>query len=277
MKAEAFWSDWPRDFVEVTGADARAYLHSQLSQDVQAMAVGEARWSYLLQPNGKVDALLRVTETGEGRFVLDVDKGFGAAVLVRLERFRIRVKVDMEPLPWHCVAVRGAEAASVAVAAAGGDTWSVPSWWGDPSAWDVIGPESAPPAGVPTADRARLERARVEAGWPAMGAELTERTIPGEVGPLLDLAVSFTKGCYPGQELVERMDSRGALAPHQLRRLHSNGSVLAVGDALVVAGQDVGTVTSVAGAQGLAVMARSVEPGATALVGGVAVSILPLR
>jgi folate-binding protein YgfZ len=272
-----FWCEWPRDFVEVTGADARAYLHSQLSQDVQAMGVGEARWSYLLQPNGKVEALVRVTRADEGRFVLDVDKGFGAAVLVRLERFRIRVKVEMEPLAWRCVAVRGDLAERVVVTASGIEGVAVPSWWSVPAAWDLIGPEPRPPEDVPAGDRARLEAARIEAGWPAMGAELTERTIPGEIGPLLDLAVSFTKGCYPGQELLERMDARGAAAPHQLRRLRADRGALEVGEVVLAAGQSVGTVSSAAGPEGLAVLARSVEPGVVGRVDGVTVSILPLR
>jgi folate-binding protein YgfZ len=272
-----FWCEWPRDFVEVSGADARAYLHSQLSQDVQSMPVGEARWSYLLQPTGKIDALVRVTRAGEARYVLDVDKGFGAAVLVRLERFRIRVKVEMEPLAWRCLAVRGDLAERAVVVGAGADALAVPSWWSVPAAWDVIGPEVAPPEGVPAGDRARLEAARIEAGWPAMGAEVTKRTIPGEIGPLLELAVSFTKGCYPGQELVERMHSRGAAAPHQLRRLHADGGALEVGEDVRAADRTVGTVSSAAGAEGLAVVARSVEPGAVGRVDGVTVSILPLR
>ena len=68
----------------------------------------------------------------------------------------------------------------------------------------------------------RLERERIVAGWPALGAELTEPDHPGRERSGADLAVSFTKGCYPGQELVERMDCRQSLAPRLLRRLRAS-------------------------------------------------------
>ena len=64
---------------------------------------------------------------------------------------------------------------------------------------------------------AELEAARVADGWPAMGVEIEPgETIPAETG-VVAVAVDFRKGCYPGQELVERMDSRGATAPRSLR------------------------------------------------------------
>ena len=67
-------------------------------------------------------------------------------------------------------------------------------------------------------DRA-TRRQRIALGWPALGAELVPgESIPAATG-LAGIAVSFTKGCYPGQELVERMDSRAAEAPRSLRRL----------------------------------------------------------
>jgi folate-binding protein YgfZ len=277
MSGQTFWSDWPRDFVSVRGADAHAYLNSQLSQDIASLDEGQATWSYVLQPNGKVDALARVTRVDAETFVVDVDGGYGAAVLVRLDRFRIRVKVDLEPLPWRCIAVRGPDAAVAAASATDERTLAVVSWWGERTAADLIGPDPEPPMGIPGADRAWLDRERIVAGWPALGAELTERTIPAEVGPLLDVAVSFTKGCYPGQELVERMHSRGSLPPRLLRRVRSSGPDLVVDSAVVVHGEDVGVVTSAVGAEGLALVSRSVEPGSLGEVDGAAVSVSALR
>jgi folate-binding protein YgfZ len=279
VTGETFWCDWPRDFVIVSGADAHAYLNSQLSQDISALEARDSNWSFLLQPNGKIDALVRVTRTEDEAFVVDVDGGFGAAALIRLDRFRIRVKVELEPLSWRCLAVRGPDAADAADAARTADerTLAVVSWWHDPGAADLIGPDPAPPMGVPGADRTRMERERIVAGWPALGAELTERTIPGETGPLLDVAVSFTKGCYPGQELVERMDSRHSLPPRLLRRVRATGGDLAPGATIAVEGQDVGTVTSAVGADGLALIARAIEPGTPGEIGRLSVSISPLR
>lgn len=96
------------------------------------------------------------------------------------------------------------------------------------------------------------EAARVAAGWPRLGHEIVPgETIPAVTG-VVPLAVNFTKGCYPGQELVERMDSRGADAPRSLRIVEIGDGIVR-GDALVdESGADVGTVTSVSPSGGLA-------------------------
>ena len=204
-----FWCDYPRDVVQVHGPDAASYLQSQLSQDLRPLAVGDSAWSFVLQPTGKIDVLLRVFRTGDDTFVLDTDAGFGEAMVARLNRFKIRVKADITPLDWPCIAVRGvADAPSGAVVA-----------WGE--GYDLLGPAPQPPEGVEQGDAAQLLAARIDAVWPQMGTEIVPgKTIPGETG-ITDVAVSYTKGCYPGQELVERMDSRGATAPRLLQRVVS--------------------------------------------------------
>ena len=70
---------------------------------------------------------------------------------------------------------------------------------------------------VPPGDPAAFEAARIEAGVPAMGREITDKTIPQEAGALVEHAVSFTKGCYTGQELVARLDARGNNVARRLR------------------------------------------------------------
>ena len=250
------------------GPTRSSYLQSQLSQDLTSLAVGASVWSLLLEPNGKVCALVRVSRPDEALVVVDTDAGHGPAVHARLDRFRIRVKAEIRALDWRGVAVRGAAADGLV------------SWWADPDAVDVLGDEPAVPGGLVVVDPDRLEAARVVAGWPAQGRELTEATIPGELGPLLALAVSFTKGCYPGQELVERMNSRGAQAPRLLRRLRvpEGAHDLTAGAAAVAGGREVGSVTSAAGPAGLALLGRAVEPGAGVVeVDGVAVDVLPLH
>jgi folate-binding protein YgfZ len=196
-----FWSEYPRDVVQVSGADAQSYLQSQLSNDIRTVEVGDSRWAFLLQPTGKIDVLLRVWRTADDAFVLDTDAGFGEAMVARLNRFKIRVKADIAPLDWRCVAVRGGTGDGLVA-------------WGE--GYDLLGEAPAPPDGVPHGD---LLAARIDEAWPAMGAEIVPGdTIPAETG-ITDVAVSFTKGCYPGQELVERMDSRAVTAPRLLRRL----------------------------------------------------------
>ena len=85
------------DVVVIEGPDAATYLQSQASQDLRGMVVGDARWTFLLQPTGKVDVLARVTMTGDERFELDTDAGFGPELEARLNRFKIRVKATVEP------------------------------------------------------------------------------------------------------------------------------------------------------------------------------------
>ena len=110
----------------------------------------------------------------------------------------------------------------------------------------------------------RNESERIELGWPAMGHELVAgETIPQGTG-LTRIAVSFTKGCYPGQELVERMDSRGAEAPRTLRRLDvPEGS--AQGDPVRDGDQEVGEITSVVATRALGWVKRSSGVGEAVL------------
>ena len=196
-----FWSEYPRDVVQIAGPDAASYLQSQLSNDLRPVGVGDSRWAFLLQPTGKIDVLLRVWRTADDVFVLDTDAGFGEAMVARLNRFKIRVKADITPLAWRCIAVRGVAGDGLVA-------------WGE--GYDLLGESPVAPDGVAEGD---LHAARVDAAWPAMGAEIVPgESIPAETG-ITDVAVSFTKGCYPGQELVERMDSRAVTAPRLLRRL----------------------------------------------------------
>jgi folate-binding protein YgfZ len=229
-----FWVDVPRDVVRVSGPDALTYLQGQVSQDLLPLAVGDRRWTFLLQPNGRVEVLARVERTAEDAFVFDVDPGYGEALLARLNRFKIRVSVDIEALPWRVLCVRGGE--------------------------DIVGPDPPPPDGVRKGTAVELEAARVADGWPAMGAEIVPgETIPAETG-VVSVAVDFRKGCYAGQELVERMDSRGANAPRSLRILEvAEGA--SPGDPIEHDGEQVGVLTSVAGTTALGYVKRGVELG----------------
>ena len=106
------------------------------------------------------------------------------------------------------------------------------------------------------------EVARIEAGWPRMGFEIMPgETIPAVTG-VVSVAVNFTKGCYPGQELVERMDSRGADAPKQLRIVDAVKGAIP-GDPVIVDGTEVGAITSVspAGDLALAMIKRGHDVG----------------
>jgi len=97
--------------------------------------------------------------------------------------------------------------------------------------------------------------ARIAVAWPKMGSEIRPgETIPAETG-LAEVAVSFTKGCYPGQELVERMDSRGSTAPRHLEVLARHADD-APGTPVLHEGTEIGTITSVGTTQVLASIKR---------------------
>ncbi len=270
-----------RDALWLHGPDARGYLQGQCSQDVAGLGPGASVDALLLAPNGKLDALIRVHGLADG-FVIDVEGGFGDAVVARLERFKLRTKISLEPLGWRCVALRGA---AVDVPETGPGTAEGPpdllvagvewSGWGGV---DLLGPD--PAAAVPPEARwcgpAAYEACRIEAGIPVMGRELDGRTIAAEAD-LVERTVSFTKGCFTGQELVARLDARGSRVARHLCAVVLVGGAL---DPATVVGAELvgpdgtgrGEVTSAAwcpavgGPAGLAYAPRSLAvPGPVVL------------
>jgi folate-binding protein YgfZ len=269
-----------RDVVTLTGPETLTYLQGQLSQDVDAIEVGGSALSFVLQPTGKVDTWLRVDRVADDTFRLDTDAGAGAGLLARLERFKLRTKTEISlDEDVHVLAVRGADVADGAPC----------HWPGGPGS-DVFDPEPDDlPADLPddvvAYDDEMYEGLRIAHGVPAMGREITDQTIPAELGQwVIDASVSFTKGCFTGQELVARIDSRGGHVPRHLRGfISSEGLPPARGTPVTVDGKEVGTVTSEAidaggRAVGLAFVHRSVEPPARAQVDGadVVIHALPL-
>jgi folate-binding protein YgfZ len=259
------WCEVARDVVAVTGTDAESFLQGQLSQDVAAIDTGSSAWSFVLQPTGRVEVLCRVHRVNDRTFVLDTDGGWGEALVERLLRFRLRVDVDVSRLAWRCLSLLGADLTP--------GPGVVVGWWDEPGRVDLLGADVTPPEGAEGIGADEYERARIEAGWPAMGTELTSDTIPAEAG-IVPAAVSFTKGCFTGQELVARIDSRGGNVPRHLRILRAApGSAMSPGADVIVGAKEVGRVTSSAGDVALGLIARAVEPPAQASAGGVAVTV----
>ncbi len=267
-----------RDVVGVTGPDATSYLQGQCSQDVAGLEVGGTADALLLSPQGKVEVFLRVTRVDDG-FILDTDEGFGPEIIARLLRFRLRVKVDIDPLDWVCAAVRGPGTAGAVV---GRPDLVLPVEWPGLAGADLLGP--APSGGlsqwvgdVVRCDQSVWEAARIEAGVPVNGREVVEGSIAAELG-LVDRTVSFTKGCFTGQELVARLDSRGSNVARRLCGLVVPGredAVVPVGATVTTADGDhvVGSVSSAAWSPGrravvaLATLHRRVVPPETVVVG----------
>lgn len=288
----SFWARIERDVVVATGPEAGTFLQGQLSQDLTGLGVGQSTWSWLLAPNGKVDALLRVTRGSDEEWILDTDAGWGRPVMDRLARFKLRTKLTLEAVPASVIALRGDGWG------AGGTDGGPPHLvirppWPDQAGADIVylgvagGPTPVPELPVGTEfDPAGYEAWRIAAGIPRMGSELTERTIPAETG-LVEVTVSFTKGCYTGQELVARIDSRGSHVARTLwvLRLDPGGDpepepgteILAPGGQ----GTPAGTLTSVAPpgdgpVVALGYIRRGIEAGTelTAGAGGPAVEMV---
>jgi folate-binding protein YgfZ len=127
-------------------------------------------------------------------------------------------------------------------------------YWGSTEEIDVVGDASLLPSIGENTEPERIDYVRADARWPKLGVDILVGDIPGTTG-VLSVAVSFTKGCYPGQELVERMDSRGTTAPVVVRALSREG--LGVGARVMENDQSVGTVTSIGSRTALARIART--------------------
>ena len=261
----AFAARLDRDVVALEGEESGSFLQGQLSQDVLCVAEGRSTWSWVLSPQGKVDALVRVTRLSGGTWLLDTDRGWGPKVAERLNRFKLRTKVTVEALEWSVLGLRGDAASLPPTSRDIADRPVVvdPGWPGV-NGVDLIGPDLEVPDGWRLIDAPAQEAVRIDLGIPRMGAELDERTMPGETG-LVSRTVSFTKGCYTGQELVARVDSRGGNVPRRLARLEPSGEV-EPGSALATAdGHTAGVVTSVAatpngGWVALGYLKRGVDP-----------------
>ena len=265
--------------VRVVGRDARSFLDSLVSQDITALADGQGVHSLLLQPTGKLTADFRFLQIGAEEFWLDTDVGVGELLASGLNRFKIRVQADIADVSseFGRIAVKGAravagvgEALGVAVPELlhGHVAWQgariVRADWGSLLGVDVVGPREAveaawdalTAAGVQRAGLSALEVVRIEAGVPRQGHELDNTTIAQEAFLERD-AVSFTKGCFLGQELVCRIDTRGHVN-RLLRGLVVEGDrVPDVGAAVATDERTVGRVTTAARSPRLGVIALS--------------------
>jgi tRNA-modifying protein YgfZ len=251
----------PRAYVRVAGRDAEEYLDRMVSNDVAALGPGESCEALLLTAKGRVLAPLLVLRRAADDFLLLTEPDLGDVVRRELVRSRFAAKAEIEPEEHASHIVFGHVVLG-----------------GEGIATDVYG---APAAEVldadvePTLDAQELELRRIRAGTPAWGAEIDDRILPAEAG-LDRRAISFTKGCYPGQEPVARLHYRG----HANRGLR----VLALAELperdtpVAYDGKTVGRITSAAangeGAVALAYVRREVPRDAELVVGRAAATQL---
>ena len=234
----------PRSFVRVAGPAAEEFLDRMVSNDVAALGPGESCQALLLTPKARVIAPLVVLRRGHEDFLLLTEPELGERVRTELVRARFATKAEIEPEEHTTHVVFGG---------AGIPT----SDYGEPAA-EVLDANLEP-----TVSAEELELLRIRAGTPAWGKEIDDRVLPAEAG-LTDRAVSFTKGCYPGQEPIARLHYRGH-ANRGLRVLELS-ELPAPETELVYEGKTVGRITSSApvdgGAVALAYVRREVPDGA---------------
>jgi folate-binding protein YgfZ len=233
----------------VAGPDAEDYLDRMVSNDVAALGPGGSCEALLLTAKARVIAPLVVLRRGHEDFLLLTEPELGERVRAELRRSRFAAKVEIEPEEHSSYVVFGGDGIPTAD-------------YGEPAA-EVLDEQIEE-----TVPSAELEALRIRAGTPAWGKEIDDRVLPAEAG-LTERAVSFTKGCYPGQEPVARLHYRG----HANRGLR----VLALEDLpepeteIIYEGKNVGRITSAAiadsGALALAYVRREVPEDAELGVG----------
>jgi tRNA-modifying protein YgfZ len=292
------------DLLRLGGRDPLVSLDRVVSQEVKSLRDGQGRLALLLAPKGQFRALMVVFRTGDDVLLL-APAGRGAELAALLSGYLKFSRVSIEPVGWggglrcvvgpgweHVVAALGAATESVA-----GSRCAVA---GEPAARIlVLGQTLSGIAGVTVATEneaaqarlaealgdagavevsdAGLELARIATGFPAWGRELTDTVLPPEVG-IETLAISYTKGCYVGQETMARIRAYGHLNWRLARVQQLSGSLAAPALPADLLSSDEprakGRLTSWAchpahGGIGLALVHRSVGEDAVLSSGGI--------
>lgn len=296
-----------RTVLALEGRDPVAMLQGLASNDVRPAAAGRCVYATLLTPKGRMVADLRVLPGGDGALLLDVPTAAAEEVAAHFGRFVPPRMARLGPSQYAILGLYGPDAISRAAgvlkgtsAAADEDaltgapdgTLAVGTRYAGVPGLDLVAERgrlddlaaALAANGVPPIDADTLDVLRIEAGSPRWGAELDDRRLPIEAG-LTERAISQSKGCYTGQEVIVRILHRGHVNWH-LRGFEAGGEPhpLAPGDELTEPGADktVATVTSAAisprlGPIALGYARRELEPGtALATAGGASVRMVAL-
>jgi folate-binding protein YgfZ len=283
----------------VTGPEAAEYLQGQLTSDVEALGPGEGQYAALLDRKGHMQADMRVLRPGEGPEIwVDTEPEAIEAARRHLQMYKIGRQVEVSDVgPERSIlSLVGPRAAEIAagpalpendcaeVAIAGVETIAVGTALGIDLILDAAETERVRGAllgagAVEVAPEA-VEILRLESGIPRFGAEMGTETMPAEAG-IVERAVSFTKGCYIGQETVARLHYKGRPNRH-LRGLRLSAPA-SPGEALRLGEKEVGTLGGTAvspalGPIGLAILRREAELGGELAVGedGVTAEVVAL-
>jgi folate-binding protein YgfZ len=283
----------------VSGAEAADYLQGQLTNDIEAIGPGEGAYAALLDRKGHMQGDMRILRPGEGPdLLLDTEPEALEAVRRHLAMYKIGREVDVvdvtgERALLSLIGPRAVEIAGSAalpenlceeVTIAGTQVLAVGTATGidlifEAEARDRVA-DALLAAGAAEVSPEAVEILRIEVGRPRFGAEMGTETMPAEAG-IVEQAISFTKGCYIGQETVARLHYKGKPNRH-LRGLKLSGTAQP-GEPVRLGDRELGRLGGAAvspafGPIGLAILRREAEPGATVAVGedGVTAEVVAL-
>ena len=252
--------------VKVRGADRVRWLSGMVTNMVKDLAPGTGAWNLVLNAQGRIQGDLTVWREGD-ELELEVTADQAEKLLAHLDRFIVMDDVELMPVEGEtAIGLTGPRAAEV-LARVGLPVLSEPmtqarAEWNGPvlvrreygvlgdhytlwisaaqagELWQALGAAGAKPVGF-----AALEAFRIAEGIPVYGVDMAERDLPQETSQLR--ALHFDKGCYLGQEIVERIRSRGNVHRH-LRSLRLDGPLPEPGTPLKLEGAEAGTITSAA-------------------------------
>jgi tRNA-modifying protein YgfZ len=287
-----------RGKLSIRGADVAEYLQGQLTNEIEALGPGEGCYAALLDRKGHMQADMRVLRLAADEVWIDTEPEGLEPARRHLEMYKIGRDVEVADVSTEraIISLIGPRSVEIAGTAALPALSSEPAGvggveclaTGTPNGIDLIAPaadaerlrEALIASGAVEVEAEAAEILRIEEGTPRFGAEMGTETMPAEAG-IVDEAVSFTKGCYIGQEPVARLHYKGRPNRH-LRGLALSapadvGSVLSLGE------KEVGRLASscVSPAHGpiaLAIVRREAEPGSELAVGedGVTARVIDL-
>ncbi|MSQ49755.1 MAG: folate-binding protein [Betaproteobacteria bacterium] len=238
--------------LQVAGEDARAFLHAQLTNDLENLPPGQARYAGWCSAKGRLLATFLVVPSAAG-FLLQLSRDLVPSVVQRLAMFILRSKVKISDASdrWVQYGLWGPAAGGPLCVSQSGASTTVHI---EPDRTLVFTPEPSSNHTSPNASFGDWDLAEVRAGRPRIVLATQDQFVPQMVNLELAGGVDFRKGCYPGQEIVARAQYRGTV---KRRMVRLRGAALQPGQALYsddAPGHVSGTVVNAAGDEALAVL-----------------------
>ena len=290
LRRGAGWLDLStRGRIAARGRDRARLLHNLTSNEVKKLQPGQGCYAFLLSPQGRIQADLTLFCFAE-HFLIDTEPELREKVQQHIRRYIIADQVELQDVQeaTGALALEGPDAAAVLArigAPAPAPEYAHQAWgdatvaavsltgqpgfriYGDASRMGAIAEQVAGAGARPlTAEDARV--VRIENGRPRYGEDIRDTSLPQETQQMH--AISFTKGCYLGQEIVERIRAKGHVNKKLVKLRAAEGEPLAPGSKVTANGAEAGEVTSSAGSAALAYVRTSfAEPGTELEAGGI--------